>query len=128
MFKKTKLPIMLFCVAAGLLPGCADTDAPRWLTGEPPREEIESYQGPIAMPPVTVEGKTWPNLGDVPPRPKMLMEPYEKVDLTATLQEENAAGQKAIADYVRATAPVPKQTFAKSKKSQKSKKKKAKKK
>jgi hypothetical protein len=123
MLRNTTLTILLVCAAAGFLSGCADTDMPRWLTGEPPRAEIESYQGPIAMPPVTVEEKSWPNLADVPPRPVLLMKPDEKAELAAELRQENAVGQAAVADYAHASAPEQsvKKPAAKQKKSKKKK-------
>lgn len=102
----------LLCIAllipllGGCLGGCADTRLHKWLTGLPNAEDI-AYTGPLAMPATSPQGKPWPNLADVPEKPKPLMSVAEDKKKLAEMTQENAAGEQAIADYNRLNPPPP---------------------
>ncbi len=85
------------------LTACADTEWPKWITGEPTRAELNNYSGPIAMPALDTRDKPYPNLADVPARPKITLTPTATENMTADMIAENNEGQGLIAEYKRAT-------------------------
>lgn len=95
---------MLLCLAA-----CADTEWPQWISGEPTKEQLDAYKGPIPMPDNKTEGKSWPNLADVPARPKVILDQPQKDALVTEMKEENAAGLAEIEAYNVANPPTVKQ-------------------
>ncbi len=103
------LPILL-SVMLLLLPACADTEWPQWISGEPTKEQLDAYKGPIEMPNPSTEGKTWPNLADVPERPKIILPETEKDVLVSEMKEKNAEGLKEIEAYQQGHQPVVKLT------------------
>lgn len=105
--KREKKIILCLCVAAPLfLSSCADTEWPKWISGEPTRAELESYQGPIAMPPLDTSDKPYPNLADVPERPKIATTPAERAATRNDMQADNEYGQSLVDTYQRGAAPV----------------------
>ncbi len=89
-----------------LLPACADTEWPQWLSGEPPREELDAYKGPIPMPNPGSEGKTWPNLADVPQRPKVILPENKKDILVTEMKDNNIYGLHEIEEYNKGLKPA----------------------
>lgn len=106
------LPILLSAVLL-LLSSCADTEWPQWISGEPTKQQLDAYKGPIEMPNPSTEGKTWPNLADVPERPKIILPEAEKDALVSEMNEKNAQGQKEIEAYQQGHQPVVKVTAKK---------------
>lgn len=89
-----------------LLSSCADTEWPQWISGEPTKEQLDAYKGPIPMPDGKTEGKSWPNLADVPQRPKVILPEQDKNALVAEMKKENAQGLAEIAAYNAANPPI----------------------
>ncbi len=89
-----------------LLTSCADTEWPQWISGEPTKEQLNAYKGPIPMPDGKTDGKSWPNLADVPARPKVILQENDKNALVAEMKEENAQGLAEIAAYNEANPPI----------------------
>ncbi len=88
------------------LAACADTEWPQWISGEPTKEQLDAYKGPIPMPDSKTEGKSWPNLADVPARPKVILAEPQKDALVAEMKEENAAGLAEIKAYNAANPSI----------------------
>lgn len=121
-----------FCGAALcciLLASCADTEWPRWITGEPTKAELQNYNGPIIMPAEGSENKAWPNLADVPPRPDGLMPAAETENIRQELKQKNAEGQATVAAFQagQKKTSAPKASVVTKKKSENNKKTKKKK-
>lgn len=89
-----------------LLTACADTEWPQWISGEPTKEQLDAYKGPIPMPDGKTDGKSWPNLADVPQRPKVILKEDDKNALVAEMKEENTQGLAEIAAYNEANPPI----------------------
>jgi hypothetical protein len=81
------------------LGACSDGTLPKWISGEPTQAEIDSYSGPIAMPQAPAGDTTYPNLADVPERPKPILSPADRQSEMEKLKQENVEGQEAIRDY-----------------------------
>ena len=97
---------ILFSFMLLLLPACADTEWPQWLSGEPTREELDAYKGPIPMPNPDSEGKTWPNLADVPNRPKVILQEDKKDILVTEMKDKNIEGLHEIEEYNKGLKPA----------------------
>lgn len=89
----------------GVLTSCADTPWPQWITGEPTREQLDAYQGPIPMPNPNSDGKEWPNLADVPKRPVIILPDDKKSLLITEMKDNNMQGLQEIADYNKGIQP-----------------------
>ncbi len=89
------------------LSGCADTEWPHWITGEPTREELNAYKGPIEMPAIDVADKRIPNLAEVPPSPKILMKKKEEVALRKAMKQDNENGNAESDAYAQSLAAQP---------------------
>lgn len=120
------LPI-IFSFMLFLLSACADTEWPQWISGEPTKEEMDGYKGPIKMPKQEVSGKEWPNLADVPSRPKIILQDAQKELLVTEMKDNNIQGLQVIDDYNKGlkplVTPVPPKTVPKVIKTKKHKKK-----
>lgn len=103
---KRFLPLSGALVTLAALCACADSELPRWFSNEPSKAELESYQGPVAMPPVDAAAEPYPNLADVPEAPR-LSSVKEQADWRAKLAAENEKGAAVIADYGAAQAAAP---------------------
>lgn len=88
------------------LTACADTEWPKWITGEPTRAELNSYSGPIAMPALATREKEYPNLADVPARPKITLTNKTTETMTAEMAAENAEGHRLVDEYKKSMQPV----------------------
>ncbi|NDE89914.1 MAG: hypothetical protein EB059_02055 [Alphaproteobacteria bacterium] len=94
------------CVLLLALAACADTEWPQWISGEPTREQLDAYKGPIAMPNPKAEGKAWPNLADVPARPAVILPDDQKNALVTEMKNKNTEGVAEIAAYNAGHTPV----------------------
>lgn len=90
---------ILFSFMLLLLSACADTQWPQWLSGEPTREQLDAYKGPIPMPNPDTQGKVWPNLADVPARPKVILDNAQTDTLVTEMKQKNAQGLQEIESY-----------------------------
>jgi hypothetical protein len=90
-----------------MLGACSDGTLPKWISGEPTQAEIDSYSGPIAMPPAPPDDAAYPNLADVPSRPQPRLTPAERAAETESLKQENLEGQEAIRQYSGQTLTPP---------------------
>mgnify|MGYP003387503019 FL=1 len=89
-----------------MLSACADTEWPQWISGEPTKEQLDAYKGPIKMPKQQVSGKEWPNLADVPDRPKIILADDKKSLLVTEMKDNNIQGLQVIEDYNQALKPA----------------------
>ena len=103
----------IFGLVALLLSSCADTPWPHWISGEPTREELDAYQGPIAMPNPDTDGKEWPNLADVPAKPKIILADNKKDALVSEMKTKNTQGLAEITKYNAAHPPIAKPSVVK---------------
>lgn len=105
------------------LAGCGVVEElPRWLTGLPTKDEL-AYSGPIQMPSLDPNGKPWPNLADIPPKPDSTMPMEDRKKLLAEMKKENVEGEKQVEAFVeqQVVRPAPKAVPPKKKKSKKTK-------
>lgn len=93
-----------------LLSACADTEWPQWLSGEPSKEQLDAYKGPISMPSQDSSGKPWPNLADVPERPKVILQDDKKDILVTEMKDMNVQGLEEIEAYNKGIKPALKST------------------
>jgi hypothetical protein len=91
--RATRIHHTLLIVTGLFLSGCADTEWPKWISGEPTRDELNAYQGPIPMPALDTADKPYPNLADVPKRPEIPSTPEQAHELTAEMTRDNQYGQ-----------------------------------
>jgi hypothetical protein len=113
----------LLCFLCVALSACADTEWPKWITGEPTSQELAAYQGPIEMPQTSTQGKVWPNLADVPARPTVILEDGAKDVLLTEMKNKNTQGLAEIENYKANNRPIIKKPSVKNSKSKTMKKK-----
>jgi hypothetical protein len=82
-----------------MLGACSDDTLPKWISGEPSQAEIDSYSGAITMPQAPGDEEAYPNLADVPARPKAILSPAQRQEEMESLKQENLEGQEAIRKY-----------------------------
>jgi hypothetical protein len=97
---------ILFSFMLLVLSACADTEWPQWISGEPTKEQLNAYKGPIPMPNPGTQGKEWPNLADVPHHPKVTLSEEKKDLLVAGMKDDNMEGLHEIEAYNKTLQPV----------------------
>ncbi|MBI3419522.1 MAG: hypothetical protein HY053_05270, partial [Proteobacteria bacterium] len=86
---------ILACLLLTMLCACTDDALPEWMTGVPSQTELDASKGTVVMPAAATANQPYPNLADVPLRPRPYVLPAQRVDEVKNLKRENTDGQGA---------------------------------